>query len=243
MTIKNKRLLFISIQGSFQNFEISLFDNKNILASIQKKAVRASSILIPEIENLLKKHGLSLEDISFIAIDQGPGAFTSLRVTITLANALAFAQNIPLVGVDGLEALAQETIDSVATKEFEVQPTLLVSLLNAYNKEVYFAIHKITNGLIAIEKNYKNIDLLLRELSEKYVSESILFAGNAVDLYQDKIQETFKNKSIILEKSIDVCSSEKIGEMGLEQWNKKENVQKSLYPLYLKSQKFATRKK
>ena len=55
-------------------------------------AVRASAQLLPLIDQLLVQHECELSDLDFIALDQGPGAFTSLRVVLTTINGIAFAQ-------------------------------------------------------------------------------------------------------------------------------------------------------
>jgi|SaaInlStandDraft_4_1057021.scaffolds.fasta_scaffold01800_2 tRNA threonylcarbamoyladenosine biosynthesis protein TsaB len=243
-------LFFISIQGSYHDFKVVVFDDKKIIDASTKITQKASSALILNVDSILKKNNLMLDDIKFITIDQGPGAFTSLRTIITIANSISFARDIPLVGVDGLEALAQETIDSISKENLSKNPTLLISILNAYNKEVYFAIHPIEETSegklqlkVAIAKNYNKLDLLLHELSENYSKEIILFTGNGVSLYKKEIQEILLNQAIFLSTLVELSSAEQIGKMGLEQWNRQENIQKSLSPLYLKSQKFATRKK
>jgi tRNA threonylcarbamoyl adenosine modification protein YeaZ len=57
------------------------------------------SALLPAIEGLLAGQGKTFQDLSRIAAVTGPGGFMSLRVGISLANALSFALGIPLAGV------------------------------------------------------------------------------------------------------------------------------------------------
>jgi tRNA threonylcarbamoyladenosine biosynthesis protein TsaB len=235
---------FFSIQGSYKGFSVSLFKGPQFLQTISCTDSKTSGALIPSIETLLHNNNLSLKDISFIAVDQGPGAFTSLRVTITIANSIAFAEKIPLIGIDGLEALAQESLEDLSKQE--PFPEILVTLLNAYNNEVFFAIHTINkDGTLntSIEKNYKKIDLLLDELSSQFQNKKIIFTGNGTDLFKEKILECFGNESLFLTPTIETCSSKHVGIMSYEKWIKKEGIAQSLYPLYLKSQKFHTRKK
>ena len=104
-----KTPLFISIQGSYSQLQLSLFKGNSCLTLISETNKKASSLMVPLIEEMLKQHSLTLCDINFICADQGPGAFTSLRVTIATINGISFAQHIPLIGIDGLDALAQET--------------------------------------------------------------------------------------------------------------------------------------
>ncbi len=57
------------------------------------------SLLMPTLEQLLKESGTSLKDLTHIAAVTGPGGFMSLRVGISLANALSWSLKIPVAGV------------------------------------------------------------------------------------------------------------------------------------------------
>lgn len=57
------------------------------------------SLLMPTLEQLLKESKLTLKDLTHIAAVTGPGGFMSLRVGISLANALSWSLKIPLAGV------------------------------------------------------------------------------------------------------------------------------------------------
>lgn len=72
-----------------------------------------SNTLLEQIEQLLHANTLQIKDLEGIVVFQGPGSFTGLRIGITVANTLAYAQSMPVVGstddnwVDtGLQALA-----------------------------------------------------------------------------------------------------------------------------------------
>ena len=57
-----------------------------------------AQVILPMIDNFLKKHSLSPKDISEIRINAGPGSFTGLRVGIAIANALSFVLKVPVNG-------------------------------------------------------------------------------------------------------------------------------------------------
>ena len=59
--------------------------------------------VIPVIDEALSKSGLSLEDIGGIAVTNRPGLIGALSVGVTVAKALAFKLQIPLIGIDHLE--------------------------------------------------------------------------------------------------------------------------------------------
>lgn len=221
-----KQPVFISLEGSYSSLEISLYRGFDILEKFEEDNLRASSLLIPKIKNLLEHNSLDLKDLDFIAVDQGPGAFTSLRVVITIVNALAFANKIPLIGVDGLDALYFQAEDKIDSKN-------IIVILNAYNNDVYFAYNK--DG--ELEKGYKNIDLLISELKDFYKDKDIIFIGNAYKLHKEIISLKLNNSYFNME----VPSADQIAKMALERWEKNnKDVSYKLMPLYLKSQSFMT---
>ncbi|MCK4650651.1 tRNA (adenosine(37)-N6)-threonylcarbamoyltransferase complex dimerization subunit type 1 TsaB [Candidatus Babeliales bacterium] len=237
--------IFLSIQGSYNKLQISLFKGDICYKSITENNRLASSILIPLIKNLLNKNSIELSKIKFIGVDQGPGAFTSLRVIISTINGISFSSKIPLIGIDGLDALAQETITDRKSNQNKSQ--ILIPLLNAYNNEVYYAFYKISeNKKLELLKNlknfkgYKKIDMLLEQIKINFPNQSLLFSGNGTELHKNLIQKKFENQKITIAKN-DTCSSKQIAKMALEKYQKKEGLKYKLYPLYLKSQHFAIR--
>ncbi|MGC2197989.1 MAG: tRNA (adenosine(37)-N6)-threonylcarbamoyltransferase complex dimerization subunit type 1 TsaB [Terriglobales bacterium] len=66
-----------------------------------------SAQLVPQIADLLKKHGLSKQDIAGFAVASGPGSFTGLRVGLAAIKALAEILEKPIAAVSLLEAVAR----------------------------------------------------------------------------------------------------------------------------------------
>ncbi|SRR5258708_635131 len=82
---------------------IGLFieDKKYILK--QKLAQRKAQIVLPLIDSLLKEHKTTLQEITHIEVNPGPGSFTGVRVGVTVANALGFALGIPVNEKESIE--------------------------------------------------------------------------------------------------------------------------------------------
>lgn len=53
------------------------------------------------LEDFLKNHKSNWNDLTGLVVFHGPGSFTGLRIGITVMNTIAYAQNIPIVGVSG----------------------------------------------------------------------------------------------------------------------------------------------
>ena len=217
----------LAIQSTYSLVQCALFHNNKLIETITLDKHVASKQLLPMLSDILHAHNLVLRDLSFISANTGPAPFTTLRVVIATVNGLNFASNIPLIGVDGLQAIMAENTQSHAT------PTVL--LLNAFNKDVYFAIQNPEDG--KIKKGCQNIITLLQTLYDSFPqTTSVRFIGNGALMYATEIENLFKKHALIEQGSLDSCSIQQIGLMGWESWQHQKNLSKKLLPLYLKGQ-------
>jgi tRNA threonylcarbamoyladenosine biosynthesis protein TsaB len=60
-----------------------------------------SDQLLEAIKALLQRHGRSWSDVKGLVVFRGPGSFTGLRIGATVANAIAYARDLPIVGTSG----------------------------------------------------------------------------------------------------------------------------------------------
>ena len=82
-------------------------DKINYYSGSEVEAHRASNqMLLPEIDKLLKKTNVSREQITSICVGRGPGSFTGVRIALATAKGIATALEIPLIGINTLEAVA-----------------------------------------------------------------------------------------------------------------------------------------
>jgi tRNA threonylcarbamoyladenosine biosynthesis protein TsaB len=70
---------------------------------------RSAQSLAPAIDALIRSVGWRPADLQLVAVTQGPGSFTGLRVGVTTAKAMAFAVGCPVVGVNTLEVIAAQS--------------------------------------------------------------------------------------------------------------------------------------
>lgn len=104
--------------------------NKEILAER-----RHSEILLPMIHELLEESALALQQLDGIAFGAGPGSFTGLRIACGVAQGLAYATNLPVIGISTLEAVAQQ-----------IEKQKIIVALDARMGEIYHAAYqKLTN--------------------------------------------------------------------------------------------------
>jgi tRNA threonylcarbamoyladenosine biosynthesis protein TsaB len=99
------------------------------LAALEQRAgQRQAELALPMLGRLLADGGLSVRRLDAVAFGAGPGSFTGLRIACGLAQGIAFAHDLPVIGISTLEALAQE---SGATR--------VVTCIDARMHEVYYA--------------------------------------------------------------------------------------------------------
>ncbi len=217
-------LYLLSIQSTYHDVQIAVCCHKLQLKSKVIKKIDASADLVPLLNELLNSCSLTIQDLSFIVVNQGPAPFTTLRVVIASMNGIGFATGVPLIGVDGIKALLQESSD------LSDVPT--IALLDAFAGDVYYAFKDIDRGILS---GCMPIVTLLQEIKTGFHGHSIRFVGNGAMLHKDLIIKRFADRAIISE-SFSTCSLDTVTRLGLEKWRNQQGLHKQLLPLYLKKQ-------
>lgn len=92
----------LAIRTDKPEAELYLYKDDKKTAEIKWQAHRElAETLNTKTEEILNKSSISYDDLSGVVAYIGPGSFTGLRIGISVANALAYAENIPIVGGTG----------------------------------------------------------------------------------------------------------------------------------------------
>lgn len=97
-----------------------------------------SAGLTPLIKKLLNLHSVKPADISAVAVSDGPGSYTGLRVGCSTAKGICYAHDIPLIAIPTLEALANGILDKEA--DHISADSLIMPTIDARRMEVYTSI-------------------------------------------------------------------------------------------------------
>lgn len=230
---------FIAIQATYLHVEIALFKKRMCIEGFSQSGQRASSHLILYLVKLLKQHNLSLSDLAFIAVDKGPGAFTSLRVAIATVNGIGFTNKISLIGIESHQALASQVRRVVSSS-----PDAIITLLNAYNNDVYYSISLLDDQNIGwivcpMKKGCSKVDQIVAELATTCSGKSVIFTGNAYPMHQAVIEQELGHTLRILHIPIATPSAETIGLIAYDYYQQGRNLVQKIEPEYGKTQCFA----
>lgn len=81
------------------------------------------------------------------------GSFTGIRIGIATAKALSDVKNIPIIGINALEAMAYNVIEKSTKDDLGNTNCKILSMLDAKNDNVYFAVYRIKDGNLSLFKN------------------------------------------------------------------------------------------
>jgi tRNA threonylcarbamoyladenosine biosynthesis protein TsaB len=100
----------VGIETSGMTASVCLMQQLELVESVDLSplANQRSRMLVPILDELMRKHQLTFKDLGLIAVSLGPGSFTGLRLGIVVAKTLAYAHKIPLIGVSTFQVLADQ---------------------------------------------------------------------------------------------------------------------------------------
>ena len=200
-------------------------DNKLICEYTINTKKTHSQKLMPMIENMLNISDININDIDLIAVCEGPGSFTGLRIGMSTVKAISHINKLPIVGVNSLEVLAANM--NLCDKK-------ICSILDAQRTQVYYGKYKFESNQI-VELNSIDvieIDELLQELSDS--GEEWVLVGEAVYKYEDKIKDL--SNIYIAASSHNVNKASSLCAIAMDKYNRNIDVYDcySINPKYIR---------
>lgn len=140
----------LALDTATENLSVALYAD-GALVLRQARPVRGhGEWLLPMVEDVLGEAGLALGDLDAIAVGRGPGAFTGVRIAVSVAQGLAFAAGLPIVGVSDLAALALGAAQRLAGEGPVSAPLTILSCLDARLGGLYAAAFRLPAGTLDI---------------------------------------------------------------------------------------------
>ncbi|MCT6930426.1 MAG: tRNA (adenosine(37)-N6)-threonylcarbamoyltransferase complex dimerization subunit type 1 TsaB [Lysinibacillus fusiformis] len=168
-------------------------DGKVVAEMVQNIKLTHSAGAMPAIEEILARIDVRPNDLDAIAVSEGPGSYTGVRIGVTLAKTLAWTLQKPLVGVSSLKTLAANAA---------LYNGLICPIFDARRGNVYTAVYQGETLEALVEDHHAHIDDLLVRL--KALEQPILFVGTDVDIFWENIVQILGEHAVRAPFSIDL---------------------------------------
>lgn len=166
----------LAIDSSCVSASAAVVGNDGILMaeSFQNVGLTHSQTLLPMVRSMLQNAGINPEDITEVAVTNGPGSFTGLRIGTATAMGFAKALDIPCRGVSTLTALAYNCAYGDGT---------VCAVVDARNNQVYNAVFKVQQGVVKRITEDRVSDA--GQLKEELAGKAAVFTGDAAEMFQE----------------------------------------------------------
>lgn len=216
--------IILTIQTASPAGSVALNDGEHLLAEFSLDSRKTpTEWLLPAIEELLAKTGLTKNSLDAIGVVCGPGAFTGLRVGLATAKGLALAFDCPLVRVSSLQCLAMQL-------PFAHMPVCV--MLDARKQEVYSCCYRWESGLprATSEEHVLRPEKLLAELTG-----DTLFVGNGALVYRSLVVRQLASRAHFAPGFLNVPRAAAAAVIALSEWQSGHTFSPDeLMPSYLR---------
>ena len=178
-------MLILAFETSAKAASVALLDGTKLLGeSYQNTGLTHSQTLMVMAEDLLKQCGKTVSDVEAVAVAEGPGSFTGVRIGVAAAKGFAWGASIPCYGVSTLEAMAE----SLGIYQGYVCPCM-----DARRSQVYNALFYVNQG--GIRRVREDRAIALADLKEelKLLKEPIFLVGDGSNLCYNTLKEEVSN--------------------------------------------------
>ena len=178
----------LALECSAGPASVALLEDGVIIASEFTNVRKThSQTLMPMMSSMLKKANISLSDIDALAISQGPGSFTGIRIGISAIKGLAAPCKLPCYAVSTLRAIAENKREENA---------IIAAVMDARCNQVYNAVFRAKNG--NLERLTPDRALMTDELIDQLSAydEKVVFVGDGAGLFEKYENEKYSVANI-----------------------------------------------
>ena len=214
----------LNIETATKNCSVSIAANGKTLVckEISELGYSHAEKLHLFIQDVIQEAAISFSQLSAIAVSQGPGSYTGLRIGVSAAKGLSYALQIPLIAVDTLLALAHQVLK---------KDGLIVPMIDARRMEVYSAIFDLNKQKIREVQAE-----IISEDSFAAISEKIYFIGDS----NEKVQSVLTKSNFVFLDAIQYPSAKEMSSISYQKYLEKDFVDVAYFePYYLKDFLFA----
>ena len=174
-------MLILAFETSAKAASVALLEGDKLLSeSYQNTGMTHSQTLMVMAEDMLKQCGKTAKDVDAVAVAEGPGSFTGVRIGVAAAKGFAWGREIPCYGVSTLEAMAQS---------LGIYDGYICPVMDARRSQVYNALFEADRG--EITRIREDLAISLDDLAEdvKKLEKPVFLVGDGSILCYNTLLE------------------------------------------------------
>ena len=178
-------MLILAFETSAKAASVALTENGKLLGeSYQNTGLTHSQTLMVMAEDTLKQCGKLAADVEAVAVAEGPGSFTGVRIGVAAAKGFAWGKEIPCYGISTLEAMAE----SLGAFDGYVCPCM-----DARRSQVYNALFLAEGGKLTRIAEDRAIALADLKEELKNLEKPVFLVGDGANLCYNTLREEVPN--------------------------------------------------
>ena len=167
-------MLTLAFETSAKAASVALTENGKLLGeSYQNTGLTHSQTLMVMAEDLLKQCGKTMKDVTAVAVAEGPGSFTGVRIGVAAAKGLSWGGGLPCYGVSTLEAMA------VSLGIYEGH---ICACMDARRSQVYNGLFLVSGGRVERLTEDRAISLADLKTDLEHIDGPIFLVGDGAVL-------------------------------------------------------------
>ena len=185
-----------------------------------------SEKLMPLIEKMLLDLEIEIGEVDAVAISEGPGSYTGLRIGAAIGKSLAFALNLPIANVPTMKSLASNIYN---------ENKLIVPVMDAKSGRIYTGIYRCENRmLVDVKEQFPcNIEELIDVLNG--YEEQVFLIGDGSVNYRNKFEDMLKIKPVFSPSHFNYLKASSLCFLAYEMAKKEQMIKASEFaPKYLR---------
>ena len=178
-------MLTLAFETSAKAASVALTENGKLLGeSYQNTGLTHSQTLMVMAEDLLKQCGKKVADLTAVAVAEGPGSFTGVRIGVAAAKGLSWGGELPCYGVSTLEAMA------VSLGIYEGH---ICACMDARRSQVYNALFLVSGGTVERITDDRAIALTDLKTDLEHIDGPIYLVGDGAPLTHKTLSSEISN--------------------------------------------------
>ena len=219
----------LAIDATTDACSIALLNQQNINYRFKITTRNHTEYILPFVNELLLEQHMDLTELNALAFCCGPGSFTGIRITIAIAQGLAFGALLPMISISTLSTLAQGVYHKYGNNR-------ILTAIDAKMGEVYWAEYQMNNGIWYSEINEKLFSINDALMRIKKLEGKWSIAGSGWISYPRLLQVIKKSLKLLNISDIILPTAQDMLPLAKQKFNKRNFISpEDVTPNYLRN--------